>query len=117
MSQHYNQAATQMIDSVFDASQVFVVNYISRDATYKQIAQTLIKNDLGRHTRIGATDDDGKRMLGVCQFRAPLCCLTGMLQIAARVTTVAFFQLGDCLRGSYRGLVRMGWISCTGKLA
>jgi hypothetical protein len=101
VSQHKDQAATQVIDCVFNASQVFIVDDVSGDAADEQITETLIKNNLRRHPRIGATDDDGERMLRLCQFCAPCRRLTGMLQIAAGITTIAFLELGDRFRRSY----------------
>ena len=69
--------------------------------------QSLVKYDLGWNTRIGTTKNGGKRMLAVCQFRSPLCRLTGMLQIAAGITAITFLELGDCLGGSDAGC--SGW--------
>src|SRR5262249_2280562 len=119
MPQHQNQVATQMIYRVFDASQVFIVYHVSCDTADKQIAESLIKNDLRRHPRIGATDDDGKRMLSLRQFRASFFRLLGshtqerhagifiavrryvlslvvrparMLHIASCETSIAFFE-------------------------
>src|SRR6266487_5585041 len=105
-----------MIDCILNASQAVIVDHVPSHSEDEQIAETLIKHDFGRHTRIGAIDDGGKRMLSICQFRAPFRCLTGMLQIAARVTSIAFLKLGDRLCGSYPRLVRMCWISASGKL-
>jgi hypothetical protein len=40
-----------------------------------------------------------------------------MLKIAARVAAIAFLELGNCLRGSYGRLIRMGRISGPHELA
>ncbi len=56
-------------------------------------------------------------MLNLCQFHAPFRRLTGMLQIAARITAIAFLELRDCFGRSYRRLVRVSRISGSGKLA
>jgi hypothetical protein len=50
-------------------------------------------------------------MLTVGQFPAPLGCLTRMLQIPARVASIAVLELRNCLTGIYRWLIRMRWIS------
>src|SRR6059058_6368179 len=105
-----------MIDRVLDAAQPFIVDHVARHSNDKQVTEPLIEDNFWRHTRIGATDDRGERMLSICQFRAPFRRLTRMLQIAARITTIAFLELGDRLGGSYRGLVRMGRISASRKL-
>src|SRR6266545_2420876 len=105
-----------MIDCILNASQAVIVDHVPGHSVDEQIAETLIKHDLGRHTRIGAIDNDRERMLTLCQLCAPFGRLTGMLQIAVRVTAIAFFQLGDRLRGSYRRLIRMGRIGRSSKL-
>src|SRR5438034_6521848 len=116
MAEHQKQAGAQMIDRVLDAAQSFIVDHVSRHSHNKQVTEPLIEDNFGRHTRIGATDDGGERMLSLCQFRAPFRRLTGMLQIAARITAIAFLELRDCFTWSYRRLVRMNRISASGQL-
>jgi hypothetical protein len=48
---------------------------------------------------------------------APLCRLTGMLQIAASIAAITLLELGDCLGGSYGRLLWMAGISGKGELA
>ena len=36
---------------------------VSSDADDKQVAEALVEDDLGRHARIGTTEDDGERLL------------------------------------------------------
>src|SRR6266487_459235 len=105
-----------MIDCILNASQAVIVDHVPSHSEDEQIAETLIKHDFGRHTRIGAIDDGGKRMLSICQFRAPFRCLTGMLQSSARVMSIAFLELGDRLCGSYGRLIRMYRIGGSSKL-
>ena len=106
-----------MIDCILNASQAVIVDHVPGHSEDKQIAQTLIKQDFGRHTRIGAIDNGRERMLAFCQFYASFRRLTGMLQIAARIASIAFFQFGDRLRGRHARLIRMRGIGCAGKLA
>src|SRR5207244_1842977 len=63
MSEHHDQAHGQMIDRVLDASQAVIVDYVASYSYHEQIAEPLIENDFGRNTRIGATDNNGERML------------------------------------------------------
>src|SRR5215216_3226722 len=70
MAQHDNQAGPQNIDSVLDAAEAFIVEDIACYSNDEQISETFIKNGFGWHTRIGTTEDDGKRMLALRQFCA-----------------------------------------------
>src|SRR5215475_12923574 len=99
--QHQNQADTKVLDRVFDASPAFVVDDVACHAQYEEITESLVEYNFGRHTRIGATDDNGKRMLALCNFRATLCGLTGMLKATARVAFIAFLEFGDGLCWRY----------------
>ena len=60
-----------------------------------------VQDDLGWNARVRATDNDGERMLNICQFYAPVRRLTGMLQTAAGVAAITFLELRDCFRWSY----------------
>src|SRR5207249_1845683 len=117
MAEHDNQAGAQNLDAVLDASQAFIVENVARYSNDEQISEPLIIDDFGRHTRIGTTEDDRKRVLTLRYFAAPLCRLTVMLHIAARIACIAFLELGDCLGGSYGRLFRVLRISGSGKLA
>jgi hypothetical protein len=57
-----------VIDHILDAAQAFVVNHVACHPKHKQIPQTLIKYDFGRHPRIRAADDNGEEMLAIRQF-------------------------------------------------
>ena len=90
-----------MIDRVLDATQAFIIDYVSRHSNDEQIAEPLVEDDLGRNARVRATDNDGERMLNLCKFCAPVRRLTGMLQTAAGVAAITFLELRDCFRWSY----------------
>ena len=79
-----------MIDCVFDTAQTFIVDYIACHSDDEQIAEPLVEDDLGWHARVRAADDDGKRVLNVCQFCTTFRRLTGMLQIATGVAAITF---------------------------
>src|SRR5689334_2113247 len=70
MAEHDDQAGAQNIDSVLDASQALIVEDIARYSHDEQIAEPFIEDNFGWHTRIGTTEDDGKRVLALRQFRA-----------------------------------------------
>src|SRR5216117_3915488 len=70
MAEHDNQAGAQNLDAVLDASQAFIVENVARYSNDEQISEPLIEDDFGRHTRIGTTEDDRKRVLTVRQFCA-----------------------------------------------
>src|SRR5437762_14360000 len=106
-----------MIDRILDAPQALIVDHISCHADHKQIAEPLIEYDLGRNARIGAAENDRKRMLNLCQFFSFLARLAWMLWIAVRVASIALFQPRDCVsRRHGRRLVGMGRIGGAGKL-
>jgi hypothetical protein len=92
-----------MIDRILDAPQTFIVDHVPSDAAYEQIAKSLIKHDLWRDTRIGATDHNGKGILSFCQFRVPFRRLTKMLQITVCITAIALLKsVKRFVRGDYQ---------------
>jgi hypothetical protein len=103
----------------------------------------LVKNDFGRNTRIGATDNNGKRMLTLRQLCASLCCIGGghakeihasifiaigcdvcsflarlvwVLRLAARVAAIAFFEPGHRFGWRHDRLISVGRVGSLGKL-
>src|SRR5262249_62303323 len=105
-----------MVDRVLDAAQSFIIDHVARYADDEQIADPLVEHDLRRDAGIRTADNDGKWMLYVSQLRASFRGLAGMLQTTARVPSVAFLELRDCLRWSYRRGIRMSRIGSAGKL-
>src|SRR5437762_6865279 len=106
-----------MIDRILDAPQALIVDHISCHADHKQIAEPLIEYDLGRNARIGAAENDRKRMLTLCQFFSFLARLAWMLWIAVRVASISSFEPGDSFSGSDRRLFGVGRIGGAGMLA
>ncbi len=53
----------KVLDGVFDAAEDFVVDHVASIADHEEIAQSCVENQFGRHARIGASEDDGVRML------------------------------------------------------
>src|SRR6266480_1483411 len=143
MAQHENQAGTQNIDPVLDASQAFIVEHVSRYSNDEQISEAFIKDDFGWHTRIGTTEDDRKRMLTLRQFcasfggllashsqrnRASIFIavdrhalsvinrLVRVLRISGGESAIAFFQPRDRISRKHNRLVWMSRVSGSGKL-
>src|SRR5882724_661312 len=144
MAEHDNQAGAQNLDAVLDASQAFIVENVARYSNDEQISEPLIKDDFGRHTRIGTTEDDRKRVLRFRQFCASfggllashaegnhasifiavgrhvlsfINRLVRMLRISGGESAIAFFQPRDRLTRRNNWLIGMSRISSSGQLA
>src|SRR6266480_5055179 len=100
-----------MIDCILNTSQAVIVDHVPGHSEDEQIAETLINHDFGRHTRIGAIDNDRERMLALCQFYASFRRLTWMLQIAVRVAAITFLEFGDRLGRRNNWLIGMSRVS------
>src|ERR1041385_8655713 len=143
MTEHDNQAGSQNVDAVLDASQAFVIDHVARYSNDEQISEAFIKDDFGWHTRIRTTEDDRKRVLTFRQLRASFRGLLGshtqrkrarifiavrrhvfsfvdrvvwMLQITSGKSAIAFLQSRDRVSGSHNWLVWICWISGSAKL-
>jgi hypothetical protein len=60
----------KMLGRVFDASESCGVRYVSGHAYDKEPAEPFVEYDLGRYTRIRATENDCVWMLSFYQFRS-----------------------------------------------
>src|SRR5262249_52782331 len=143
MAEHDNQAGAQTLDTVLDASQTFIVEHVACYSNDEQISESLIKDDFGWHPRIGATEDDRKRVLTLWQFCASFCGLLGshsqghrasifiavgrhvlsfinrfvrMLRISGGESVIAFFQPRDRLSRGNNWLIGISRVSRSGKL-
>src|SRR6266404_1567535 len=84
-----------MLDRVFDAAQNLVIDQVASVPDYEEIADVLIENDFGRRARIGATEDDGKRMLRLSCLRAPGGGRFALRNFAADKTRISFLEFGE----------------------
>jgi len=66
-----DETSSEPGSSEFDASYTRRGDNIPSNANDKQIAQSLIKYDLGWDTRVGATEHDGERLLTPDEFVTP----------------------------------------------
>ncbi len=67
---------------------------VAGDADHEQIAEALIEDELGRHARVGAAEDDRERQLVLRQRRAPRLTQVAprALPICGREAAVAVAQ-------------------------
>jgi len=61
--EHDNESSSEPRRGKFNTSYARRSDDISSDANYEQVAKTLIKDDFGRYTRVGATEYDGEGLL------------------------------------------------------
>ena len=84
-----------MFGCVFDAAQRDVVHDVSGGAYYEEIAEPLIKHDLGRGARIRAAENDREGMLAILEIRPARGALMRMRKIAGNEASVAGFEPGE----------------------
>jgi hypothetical protein len=63
MAQDDDQPRAKLLGGKLDAADLRRRDDVPGDADDKQVAQTLVKYHLNRHTRVGTAEDDGKRLL------------------------------------------------------
>jgi hypothetical protein len=57
MAHYHDQRNMQVLGPIFKTSQFRICGYVAGHADDKQVSQSLIEDDLRRHTRIGTTED------------------------------------------------------------
>jgi hypothetical protein len=55
---------------IFDAAERMIVNQVARRANDEKVTEVLIENQFRRNSGIGASDDDGERVLVLRSLRA-----------------------------------------------
>ena len=63
VSEHNQHGAVKMVHGVLDTAKSNRIGDISRSTYDEEIAETLIKNQIRRNPAVGASQDDGMRML------------------------------------------------------
>ena len=63
VAQHHDQLCFEMLHRVLDAAQDIIVHQVPRHPDDEQISQALIEKQLGGNSRVGASENHGKRML------------------------------------------------------
>ena len=72
-------------------------NHVAGHADHEQVAEPLIENDLGRHARVGATQDDRERLLALRELVAPRGAHARIALPIGNETPIAFAQQGKRL--------------------
>ena len=70
MPENNDEPDAEMFDPVLDTAQRIVIHQIARRPNDEKIPDILIEDDFGRGPRIGASDNNGERMLRLRRFRA-----------------------------------------------
>ena len=86
VAQHHDQPGAQLRDRELDAplhEGARAADDVSRHADDEQLADSLIEDELGRHPRVGAADDDRQRRLPLGQRREVLRLPPGMDELSA----------------------------------
>src|SRR6188768_3291704 len=91
MTHHYDELAMQMFNSILNASKFIVSNDMARRTDGKNIAQSLVKNNLGRYPGIRATDYGYKRMLSFFELPDPVECFVRMQRMLADKPFISCF--------------------------
>ncbi len=98
MAQNDDEAGAKAFRRIFHASDLRGCNHIPRDSNHKKIAQSLIENELGRNSGIGAANDDGKGLLSGHQIPATLVVRAMVLsQMIGGKASVAVLQAFESL--------------------
>ena len=63
MTQDHDEPRAEALRGELDTADLRRRDDIARDADHEQIAETLIEDDLHRHTRVRAAENDGERLL------------------------------------------------------
>ena len=69
--EHDDQARAKARGGELDAADLRGRDDVAGDADHEQVAQPLVEDDLGRHARVGAAQDDGEGLLPGNQRAAP----------------------------------------------
>src|SRR5258705_1882730 len=70
VAQNHDERCAEPLRSELNAADLRGSDDVSRNADDKQIAQTLVEDDLCRHARVGTSENDSERLLGCSQLAA-----------------------------------------------
>lgn len=88
-----------MFGSVFDTAERDIVDDVAGGTYNEEIAESLIKHDLGCGARIGAAKNDREGMLAILELRAATGALVRVRKIAGNEAGIACFEPGECCVG------------------
>jgi hypothetical protein len=100
-----NETSSEPRSRKFNASYTRRGDDVPGDANHEQIAEALIKDDLGRHTRVGATEHDGEGLLTPDEFVTPSEPQGRVCRSIRREATVAFAESLQCINCGEHGVI------------
>ena len=71
VAQHHDQAGAEAVGRELHAADLRGSHHVPGHADHEQVPQPLVEDDLGRHARIGAAQDDRRGLLARHQLGAP----------------------------------------------
>jgi hypothetical protein len=99
-----NETSSEPRSRKFNASYTRWGDDISSDANHEQIAEALIKDYLGRHTSVGATEHDGEGLL-TPEFVMPSEPQGPGCRSIRREAAVAFPESLQCITCGEHGVI------------
>src|SRR4029077_6568758 len=78
MSEHDQHRAMKVVDGILDTPQAYGVGDVTRGAYDEEIAEALVKNQLGRNPAVGTREDNGVGLLSRSEFAAKRRQRTGL---------------------------------------
>src|SRR4051794_28660934 len=102
MSEHYHGSCPQMLDRVFvPAGDIFAHN-ITSYANREDISQSLVEDPLDGYTRITATENGHKGMLGLRQFATARHILISAVRVTRNESGITRFEGANGFSSGYR---------------
>ena len=96
--QHHHQSGAVPRRGKLDAADLGGRDDVPGHPDHEQVAETLVEDDLGRHPRVGAPEDDGKRLLSRRQCDAARLTREGVrAPLIGDEPTIALAQALQCL--------------------
>ena len=100
VAQNHHEPSAEPCRGELDATDLRSSDDVSGNADNEQVAQALVEDDLCWHPRVGATENDGERLLTCCQFVA--ACLARECVGASDVRCEATVTLSQAFERFWR---------------
>jgi len=91
-----------MQGGIFDRSEGEFARHLPRYADDEEVTDTAVKDDLGRHPRIGTTEDYRKRVLSADRLGPPFLMVSLPLALARDVSPVSLEKLFESFLSIHR---------------
>src|SRR4051812_38542838 len=102
MSEHNHGESSQMLDCVFDAPGDIFAHNISSYPNREDIPQSLVEDPLDGYTRITATENGHKGMLGLRQFATARHILISAVRVTRNESGITHFEGANGFFSGYR---------------